>query len=60
MEKYKSHEYFKSNQQKAINGLALAIIQSNAKHGSIKLSATAEDLISSAIMMKQNRNAILD
>jgi beta-galactosidase len=40
---------FKSNQYKAFNGLCLAVVQSKAKAGTIKLTATADGLQSSTI-----------
>ena len=39
-----THESFKGNSHTALNGLALAIIQSTGKKGSITLSASAEGL----------------
>jgi beta-galactosidase len=39
-----SHEPFKSNQHTALNGLALAIIQSTGKKGTITLTATSEGM----------------
>jgi beta-galactosidase len=39
-----SHEPFKADQHRAMNGLALAILQSNGKKGKIILAAGAEGL----------------
>ena len=39
-----SHESFKGNSHTALNGLALAIIQSNGQKGSITLTATSGGL----------------
>ncbi len=44
-----SHESFKGNSHTALNGLALAILQSNGKKGIIRLTASAEGLQSSNI-----------
>lgn len=46
-----SHEPFKSNQHKAMNGLALAIIQSNGKKGTITITASAQGLQSSSVVV---------
>ncbi|MDB5207169.1 MAG: hypothetical protein JWR72_2244, partial [Flavisolibacter sp.] len=46
-----SHESFKGNSHTALNGLALAIIQSNGKKGKITLTASAEGLQSSTIII---------
>jgi beta-galactosidase len=47
-----SHESFKGDKHTALNGLALAIIQSNEKKGKITLTATADGLVSSTIMIE--------
>jgi len=39
-----SHESFKANQHTALNGLALAILQSNGKQGKITITASADGL----------------
>jgi len=44
-----SHESFKGKQHTALNGLALAIIQSNGKTGTITLTANAEGLTGKSI-----------
>ncbi|MEO8413016.1 MAG: glycoside hydrolase family 2 TIM barrel-domain containing protein [Ginsengibacter sp.] len=44
-----SHESFKGNRHTALNGLALAILQSNGKKGAIALTATSDGLESSTI-----------
>ena len=46
-----SHESFKGNQHAALNGLALAILQSNGKKGTITLTATAEGLEPSTVVV---------
>lgn len=46
-----SHESFKSNQHTALNGLALAILQSNGKAGNIMLTANAEGLQSATVVV---------
>jgi beta-galactosidase len=46
-----SHESFKGDKHTALNGLALAIIQSNGKKGPITLSATAKGLQSANIVI---------
>lgn len=40
---------FKSNERKAFNGLALAVIQSNGNAGNIKLTATADGLTTASV-----------
>jgi len=40
----RSHEDFKSNRRKAFNGLCLAIVQSTARAGRIRVSATSPSL----------------
>lgn len=47
-----SHEPFKADKHTAMNGLALAILQSNGKKGNIQLTATAEGLQSSTISVE--------
>ncbi|MBD0280019.1 MAG: DUF4982 domain-containing protein, partial [Flavisolibacter sp.] len=47
-----SHEPFKANQHTTLNGLALAIIQSNGKKGKITLTAGAEGLQSSGVVIE--------
>ena len=42
-------ESFKSTQRKAFNGLCLAVVQSNKKAGTIKLTATADELMPATI-----------
>ena len=44
-----SHDDFKGSRMKAFNGLCLAIVQSTAKPGQIKLTATSTGLKSSSI-----------
>jgi beta-galactosidase len=44
-----SHEPFNANQHTAMNGLALAIIQSNDRKGKIKLTASADGLASASV-----------
>ena len=44
-----SHESFKGDKHTAMNGLALAILQSNGKKGKITLTAYSDGLISSTI-----------
>ena len=46
-----SHESFKAHQHTAMNGLALAILQSNGKAGRITLTANADGLQSSTVMV---------
>jgi len=47
-----SHESFKGNQHPALNGLALAILQSNGKKGKITLTASAEGLQGATIVVE--------
>jgi beta-galactosidase len=47
-----SHESFKGDRHTALNGLALAIIQSNERKGNITLTATADGLASSTILFE--------
>jgi beta-galactosidase len=51
-----SHEPFKAKQHTALNGLALAIIQSNGQTGSITLNATAEGLQKAIVVVQANQN----
>jgi len=46
-----SMESFKSNQHKAFNGLCLAVVQAGEKTGTITITATAEGLTSSTIVV---------
>src|SRR6185312_2458431 len=47
-----SHESFKGNKHAALNGLALAILQSNGKKGSITLTATSEGLQPATVVIE--------
>jgi beta-galactosidase len=47
-----SHETFKGNQHTALNGLALAILQSNGKKGKITLTASADNLTTSTVTIE--------
>ena len=47
-----SHEYFKASERKAFHGLALVIIQSKDKTGDINITATANGLKDSRIIIK--------
>lgn len=47
-----SHESFKGDKHTALNGLALAIIQSNGKKGPITFSASARGMSSSTIVLE--------
>ena len=47
-----SHESFKSDQHTALNGLALAIVQSNGEPGNITVSASANGLTSIPITIE--------
>ena len=47
-----SHESFKADQHTAMNGLALAILQSSGKKGNIALTASADGLASSTIIIE--------
>jgi beta-galactosidase len=47
-----SHEPFKGSKHAALNGRALAILQSNGKAGSITLAATAEGLQSATVVVR--------
>jgi beta-galactosidase len=47
-----SHESFKGNEHAALNGLALAILQSNGQKGIITLTATAEGLQPATIVIR--------
>ena len=44
-----SHESFKGSQRKAFHGMALAIVQSKGKPGTIRLKATADGLTPASI-----------
>src|SRR4029079_12403375 len=44
-----SHEGFKGKQRKAFHGLAMAILQTNGKPGSITLRATADGLTPASV-----------
>jgi beta-galactosidase len=46
-----SHESFKGNKHKALNGLALAIVQSDGKKGKIILTATGDGLQPATIIL---------
>lgn len=47
-----SHDPFKADYRKAFHGLALAILQSNAKAGAISLTATADGLAPATISVQ--------
>lgn len=47
-----SHESFKGNEHAALNGLALAILQSNGQKGTITLTATSEGLQPATIVIR--------
>jgi beta-galactosidase len=47
-----SHESPKGNEHAALNGLALAILQSNGKKGAITLTATSEGLQGATIVVE--------
>ncbi|HEY5371081.1 MAG TPA: beta-galactosidase GalB [Hanamia sp.] len=47
-----NHESFKGSEHRALNGLALAILQSNGKKGSITLTATADGLQPATIVVE--------
>jgi beta-galactosidase len=47
-----SHEPFKADNHTALNGLVLAIIQSNGKKGKATITATSDGLTSSAVSIK--------
>lgn len=49
-----SHEPFKATQHTTMAGLALAIVQSNGSKGTITLTAKAEGLMPSTIVIKAN------
>ena len=46
-----SHESFKGSEHTALNGLALAIVQTNGKKGTITLTANGDGLQSSAVVV---------
>jgi len=47
----RSHEDFKAKQRNAFNGLCLAVVQSTAKAGPIRLTASSPSLISDEVTM---------
>jgi len=47
-----SHELFKADEHTAMNGLALAILQSNGRKGKIMLTASADGLRSSNVLIE--------
>jgi beta-galactosidase len=47
-----SHESFKGDKHTALNGLALAILQSNGKKGKIQLTAASDGLESSTLSIE--------
>ena len=47
-----SHEPFKADKHTALNGLALAIIQSNGRKGKITLTASSDGMESSTIIIE--------
>jgi beta-galactosidase len=47
-----SHESFKGNTRRAFNGLALVILQSTGRPGSMTLSASAQGLASARIEIR--------
>ena len=47
----RSHEAFKSNHRRAFNGLCLAIVQSTAKAGQIRVTATSPSLKSTSVTL---------
>lgn len=49
-----SHESFKGDKHTALNGLALAIIQSTLKKGTVTLTATSKGLQSSVVTITAN------
>jgi len=46
-----SHDPFKANYRKAFNGLALAIVQTKEKAGSITFTATSAGLLSATVVL---------
>jgi beta-galactosidase len=44
-----SHESYKGNQRKAFHGMALAIVQSKGKPGTVRLKATADGLTAASV-----------
>ncbi len=46
-----SHEDFKANRRKAFHGLALAMVQSTAKTGQIRVSAASPGLEGAAVLI---------
>jgi beta-galactosidase len=47
-----SHEDFKANRRRAFNGLCLAIVQSTASAGAIRIGATSPGLASANITVR--------
>jgi beta-galactosidase len=47
-----SHEDFKANRRRAFNGLCLAIVQSTASAGPIRIGATSPGLASANITVR--------
>jgi beta-galactosidase len=47
-----SHESFKGNKHAALNGLALAILQSDGKKGKITLTASADGLEGATVVVE--------
>ena len=47
----RSHEGFKSNRRKAFNGLCLAIVQSTARAGQIRVTASSPSLKSGSVTL---------
>jgi len=46
-----SHESFKGNQRKAFHGMALAIVQTKGKAGTIRLKATSDGLTPASLTL---------
>ena len=46
-----SHESFKAKQRKAFHGMALVIVQANAKPGRIVLKASSDNLPSASLVI---------
>ena len=53
-----SHEPFKASKHTAMNGLALAIIQSSGKPGKIMLAARADGLEKGSVVILANKGSI--
>jgi beta-galactosidase len=47
-----SHEDFKTNRRRAFNGLCMAIVQSTASAGSIRITAVSPGLASASLTIK--------